>query len=108
MGYKVTVFGHPRENTGTYEGVEYRPWYEINWNDTFNVLILWRSPHLLDRDIKARRIYMDLHDVANQLDWSEPRMQKIDKVFFKSLFHRRMIPKLPDDKAVVISNGIST
>lgn len=108
MGYKVTVFGDPRENTGTYEGVEYRPWYEINWNDTFNVLILWRSPHLLDRDIKARRIYMDLHDVANQLDWSEPRMQKIDKVFFKSLFHRRMIPKLPDDKAVVISNGIST
>ncbi len=107
MGYKVTVFGDPRDNEGVYEGVEYRPWYEINWNDQFYTLILWRSPHLLDRNIKAYNLYMDLHDVASNLDWTPERVKKIDRVFFKSQFHRRMIPNLPDSKVAVISNGIS-
>lgn len=106
MGYKVTVFGDPREDEGEHDGVDYRPWYEINWQDEFNILILWRSPRLLDRDIKAKKIFMDLHDVASQLDWTDERMEKIDKIFFKSKFHRNMIPKLPEEKAVIISNGI--
>lgn len=106
LGYHVTVYGDPRDDAGEYEGVTYKPYYAINWNDTFNILILWRSPHLLDKDIKAKKIFMDLHDVASQLDWNEKRMEKIDKVFFKSKFHRSMIPKLPDSKAVVISNGV--
>jgi len=105
-GYKVTVFGDPREDAGEMDGVTYRPYYEINWNDTFNVLILWRSPHLLDRDIKAKKLFMDLHDIASQLDWSDKRMEKVDKVFFKSKFHRAMVPKLPEEKVRVISNGI--
>lgn len=106
LGYKVTVFGDPREDAGEYENVSYRPWYELNWHDEFSTLILWRSPHLLDREIKAKRIFMDLHDIASQLDWSEERMKKVDKVFFKSQWHRSQLPKLPDSKAVVIPNGI--
>lgn len=105
-GWNVTVFCETPENHDTPEGVHYRHWSEINWKDEFNILILWRSPHLLDKDIKAKHLFMDLHDIASQLDWTEPRMQKIDKVFFKSNWHRSHIPKLPDEKAVVISNGI--
>ena len=106
LGYKVTVYGDPREDEGEHEGVMYRPWYEMNWNDTFNILILWRSPHLLDHDIKTRRLYYDAHDIEAQTNWTDKRMDRIDKVFFKSQFHRSMLPKLPDGKAVVISNGI--
>ncbi|MCB1712416.1 MAG: hypothetical protein KDH96_08050 [Candidatus Riesia sp.] len=105
-GYKVTVYGDPQDEAGEHEGVEYRPWYEFNWNDTFNILILWRSPHLMDREIKAKKIFMDLHDVASQIDWTDERMKKIDKIFFKSKYHRDMVPKLPEEKAVIISNGI--
>lgn len=106
LGYKVTVFCDPRENGGIVNGVDYRPWYEFNWNDEFNVLILWRSPHLLDRKIKARKLFMDVHDVQSQMDWTDDRMKKIDKVFFKSLYQRNMLPKLPDSKAEIVSNGI--
>lgn len=106
QGYKVTVYGDPQDDAGEYNGVSYRPWYELNWKDKFNVLILWRSPHLLDLDIKANKIFMDLHDVASQLDWTEARMKKISKVFFKSQYQRNMIPNLPDEKAVIISNGL--
>jgi len=106
-GYKVVVYGDPREMEGEYEGVEYRAWYEINWNDTFDTLILWRSPHLLDLPLKANKIFMDLHDVASNLDWTPEREAKVDKVFFKSKYHRDMVPNIADDKAVIISNGIS-
>jgi tetratricopeptide (TPR) repeat protein len=106
LGYKVTVYGDPREDEGEIDGVIYRPWYEINWNDAFNILIYWRSPHLLDRPVKAKKIFMDLHDIVSQLDWTEPRMNRVDKVFFKSKFQRSMLPKLPDEKARIISNGI--
>ena len=107
-GYKVTVFGDPRSEAGTYDGVEYRPWYECNlFNDEFNVLILWRSPHLLDMNIKAKKLFMDLHDVASNLDWKPERVARIDKVFFKSKYHRSMVPNIPDSKAVIISNGIN-
>jgi tetratricopeptide (TPR) repeat protein len=105
-GYEVTVYGDPRDDEGVYEGVTYRPWYEINWNDEFNTLILWRSPHLLDLPLKAKKLYMDMHDICSQLDFTEERMKKLDKVFFKSKYHRSMLPKLPESKAVIISNGL--
>lgn len=105
-GYKVTVYGDPRDNAGEHDSVTYRPWYEINWNDSFNVLILWRAPHLLDKEVKARHLYYDAHDIESQLNWTDERMKKIDKVFFKSKWHRGHVPKLPDSKAVVIHNGI--
>lgn len=106
MGYDVTVYGDPREKAGDFEGVHYRPYYEINWRDTFDTLILWRSPHLLDKNIKANRILMDLHDVASQTEWTQQRMDKVTKVMFKSVFHSKMLPKLPPEKVAIISNGI--
>lgn len=105
-GYKVTVYGDPREQAGVHDGVTYRPWYEINWKDHFNILILWRSPHLLDREIKAKKLFMDLHDIVSSLDYGPERVAKLDKVFFKSTWHRKQIPQLPEEKAMVISNGI--
>ena len=104
LGYDVTVFAECDDHEA--EGVHWRHWNKINWKDEFNILILWRSPHLLDREIKAKKLFMDLHDIASQLDWTDKRMDMITKVFFKSKFHRSMIPKLPDEKVAVISNGI--
>lgn len=106
MGFDVTVFGDPRDDEGDYEGVHYRPWYHLNWKDEFDTLILWRSPHLLDKEIKARQVLLDLHDVSSNLDYTPERVKKLTKVFFKSKYHREMVPNIPDDKAVVISNGI--
>jgi tetratricopeptide (TPR) repeat protein len=106
MGYDVTVFCDCGEKQGVYEGVIYRPYWEINWNDKFNILILWRSPHLLDLEVKAKKIFMDLHDVASNLDWTKERVAKVSKVFFKSEYQRKMLPNVPDEKAVIISNGI--
>jgi tetratricopeptide (TPR) repeat protein len=105
LGYDVTVFADCGE-AKDYDGVHYKPYWQINWRDKFNILILWRSPHLLDIEIDTKKLYMDLHDIASQMDWTDKRMERIDKVFFKSKWHRGHIPKLSDSKAVIISNGI--
>lgn len=105
-GYEVTVYADVDKAKTSPNGVDWKPFWQINWNDKFNIFILWRSPHLIGKVKSARKLFMDLHDVAGQTQWTDKEMNKIDKVFFKSEYHRRNLPKLPDDKAVIISNGI--
>jgi tetratricopeptide (TPR) repeat protein len=105
-GYKVTVFNDCGSKAGVYDGVTYKPYWQMNWNDHFNTLILWRNPSILDMDIKAKKIFVDLHDIASQTDWTQQRMDRVDKVFFKSHYHRSNLPRLADNKCVVLGNGI--
>jgi len=107
LGYEVTVFcDTPKMEM--IEGVLYAPYYLMNWHDEFETLILWRSPHILDIPmLKAKRLWMDLHDIADPTSWTPERINKIDKVFFKSTWHRKNLPNLPENKAVVISNGVT-
>lgn len=104
LGYKVTVYGDPVE---PYEidGVTYLPWFYFNKADKFNVFIQWRSPYLAPV-IKCKKFIVDLHDVVAQVDYSDKIMAAVDKIMFKSKYHRDMLPELPESKALVISNGI--
>lgn len=106
LGYKVTVYGDP-EFMGEQEGVTYLPWYYFNIADKFNIFIQWRGASLA-RFIKSKKFLVDLHDVVSQLDYPEHIMTAVDAVLFKSQYHRNMLPKLPDSKAIVIGNGIRT
>lgn len=105
-GWKVTVYADCREEAGVHEGVTWKPYWEINWRDKFNVIIFWRAPQILDRSISANKIFLDLHDIQYSLDYTPERIDRVDKVFFKSQWHRTHVPQLPDEKAVVIGNGI--
>lgn len=107
MGYEVTVYGDPRDDEGVYEGVTFLPFYRFNWKDLFNILILWRAPYLLNKEIHTNKLFYDAHDIELNTNWTPDRVEKIDKVFFKSKYHRSMVPSIPDNKAVVISNGIT-
>lgn len=106
LGYKVIVYGDP-EFMGEQEGVTYLPWYYFNKGDKFNIFIQWRGAALA-RVIKAKKFYVDLHDVAAQVDYSKETMDAVDGVFFKSQYHRNMLPELPEEKAFIVGNGIIT
>lgn len=106
LGYEVTVFCDTPK-TEIINGVLYVPYFLMNFADEFETLILWRSPHLLDMTrFKAKNILMDLHDIVDPLQWTKERMAKVDKILFKSKWHRSNLPHLSDDKAVIISNGV--
>ena len=107
LGYKVTVYCDCGDKGGIYDGVTYKHYNLVNFNDKFSTIIFWRSPHLLDiKNLTAKRIFMDLHDIASMEHWTPERVAKVDKIFFKSRWHRRNLPNVPNSKAVVISNGI--
>jgi hypothetical protein len=106
QGWVVTAYGDPGVDEGEYEGVKYIPYYKLNMNDTFNIVIVWRQIGFFDREIKAKKTYLWNHDIQNQLEYTPERVKKINKVFFLSKWHRDNVPSLPEEKVMITSNGI--
>jgi tetratricopeptide (TPR) repeat protein len=104
LGYKVTVFGDP-EKPVIINGVTYLPYFYFNKDDEFNILIQWRGPFLADK-FKAKKFFVDLHDIFHPGDYSPELLKHIDKIFVKSKYHRDLASNIPDDKFVINSNGI--
>lgn len=106
IGYNVIVYCDTPQDQ-VINGVLYMKYWKINWNDVFNVLILWRTPELIDIGFKSRKLFVDLHDICIPQLWTKQRCDRVDKVFFKSRWHAEQIPQLDLKKRVVISNGIT-
>ncbi len=105
-GWEVTVFNWCGNDAGVYDGVTYRNNWEYSPNDEYNIVIFWRVVELLGNQIKAKKIYLDLHDVPDVNEFTEERWKKVTKIFVKSKYHRSLLPKLPDEKFAIIPNGI--
>jgi tetratricopeptide (TPR) repeat protein len=101
LGYEVTVYGEipSRENI---DGVMWKPWKEIDTRDEFNIFVSWRAPQYLER-VNAQKKICDLHDIVPE---SIVKDYPGVTYFVKSQFHRDLYPHLPDDKFVIIGNGI--
>jgi len=115
QGFKVVVYGRFGSDEGLYDGVEYRNYYRFNRLDSFDTLIIWRNAPLLDIPFKAHRIFLDLHDVPENPEMTVERLEKVEKVFVKSNYHKSLLrscdkgrfKRFNDDKVVVIPNGYS-
>lgn len=107
-GYKVVVFGKPEDGAGLDEmtGVMWRNFWEINLKDEFDIFIGWRGPYLFDREIKARKKYLWLHDVMEPGEFTSTRLANLTKVIVLSKYHRSLFPNIPDDKIMLSGNGI--
>jgi tetratricopeptide (TPR) repeat protein len=120
LGWEVTVYNERDdeyidmiEHTTDYvdgelqEGgvaVKYLPWNTINTMDRFNTLVVWRAPELAD-SFDAKQIVVDLHDTI-QPERVEKVVDKVDKFFVKSSYHRSLYPNVDDDMFVIVGNGI--
>lgn len=84
--------------------VTYKPWNTLNPNDTFDTVIVWRSPENA-RIFKANNVLCDLHDaVPAERVYAES--DNIDVYMVKSGYHRSLYPDIPDEHIKVVSNGI--
>lgn len=106
LGWNVTVYNFCSNDAGVHEGVTYKNYWEFNIKDTFNVLISWRTPELFDANLDAKMGVLDLHDVMSVHDFPQDRLKNIDKVFVKTNYHKSLFPNIPEEKFVVINNGI--
>lgn len=107
-GWNVTVYNNCGHKEKKFGKVTYKPFWSWNHRDKQDVLILWRSPKMCDYDLNAKKVYIDMHDVIEEAEFTEERLKNIDKVFVKSNFHRSLYPNLPDDKFIVAPNGIDS
>ena len=103
-GYKVTIYGDPEKITEV-NGVKYLPYYYFNPVDYFNILIQWRHWFLADQ-VKAKRFYVDLHDVFTTIDITKSQLNAIDKFMVKSEAHKALVGKDLLDKFTIIPNAI--
>lgn len=107
LGYKVVVFNSCGDMEGEYDGVEYRPFYAFNPNDTYNIIIGWRSSML--GNIKAKQRIIWLHDVPSASMFPLGSENDFEKIIVLSEFHKTLLPKnIPEDKIFVSTNGINS
>lgn len=105
-GYKVVIFGKPGDKTGLIDGVMWRNYWDYNPEDEFDIFIAWRSPYLFDRNIKARKKYLWLHDTMEDSEFTQTRIDNFDKCIVLSKYHRSLFPMIPDEKIFLSGNGI--
>lgn len=114
LGWKVTVYANPGKEEGLYDDVEYKVWHDLNPRDEFNVLILWRGIGFTDVNPKAKFTMLWMHDVPNNPDFTEERLEKVDKIAVLSDYHKSLFrmakdgafAEIPADKFFLTSNGI--
>lgn len=106
LGWNVTVYNNCGYRETKDGSVIYRPFWEWNYRDKQDIVILWRWPKPLDAEINADKIFLDLHDVVQEGEFTERRLARVSKIFVKSKFHRSLIPNVPDDKVAIVPNGI--
>src|SRR3990167_1358147 len=105
-GWKVTVYADPPEDQiGEIDGVTWKPYFEFNPQDEFNILVYWRSINYTDMMAKAKKTYLWSHDVLNPIEFTQERLDRLTKIIVLSQTHRECLPDVPDDKFVISSNG---
>ena len=106
LGWNVTVYCNTGNLGEESDGVKYRPYWEWNYRDKQDVVILWRSVRGLDYDINCDKVLIDMHDVMQEGEFTPDRVAKAYKIMVKTQFHRTLIPNVPDEKIVIVPNGM--
>lgn len=107
-GKRVDVYGHPKPENAykTFDKVTYRPSSSFNPLLKRDTLIIWRHWGFLDAPLKARKIFLDLHDVQVPSDFKPGRLARLAGIFFKSNFHLDPVKAVcPPGLAIVTRNG---
>lgn len=106
LGWNVDVYNACGPHQLKYGNVTYHPFWEFNPRDKVDVLITWRTPMLFSHEVNAKQKYVWLHDTLPQSEFTNKRLNNLDKIFALSNFHRSLYPGLPDDKFILSSNGV--
>ena len=115
MGKRVVVYGEVPEMR--LNGVDYVNWKNFPFEAKHNVVILWRLYGLMcfmPFPLKCKKILLDCHDNFHNAQFVELYKKystKIDKIMFKSEYHKEEFEryteiKLPLNKYEIVLNGV--
>lgn len=106
LGYKVTVFNQCGELAGNYRGIEYKPYWDFNPKDTFDIVISWRQ-NIFGNKVKARKKIIWLHDVPAKDQFLQEEAKDYDKVIVLSEYHKSVLTGVPEEKIYISRNGLN-
>lgn len=106
LGWNVNVYNSCGPHKLKYGKVTYYPFWEFNPKDKTDILISWRTPMVYSHELNAKQKYVWLHDTLPQNEFTNKRLNNLDKIFVLSDYHRSLYPSLPDDKFILSSNGV--
>lgn len=106
LQWDVVVYATPGDKAGTYDNVQWKQYWEFNYNDEFDTVIAWRNPGFFVPGVKARRKYVWMHDVMPPEEFAPDVLKTIDKVIFLSKYQRSLFPNIPEEKVFLSANGI--
>lgn len=108
-GYGVNVYvelplgEYPRVR----DGVEWRHWAEFNPLLERDIFISWRHPSMAAAAVPVKRKrYVWTHDALPNEAYSERDIAIIDRVMFLSPYQRSLVPRVPEEKVFMTSNGV--
>lgn len=105
--HELTVFNRCGDDEGEYNKVKYVN-YEYFEGD-FDVIILWRSPEPLLKelkDVKGKKILW-LHDTNPEVDIL-PFIHMLDKIVVQTPYHASLYPHVPKNKVYMTPLGVNT
>ena len=105
-GWNVTVYAYCGAREEDFDGVSWKPYWMWNYRDKQDVTVIWRYPLFTTYPINSDKVIVDLHDVTPEGEFTPERLQRIHRIFVKSSFHRSLFSNVPDEKFVIIPNGI--
>jgi predicted O-linked N-acetylglucosamine transferase (SPINDLY family)/glycosyltransferase involved in cell wall biosynthesis len=105
-GWKVTVYAYCGAQEEDFDGVSWKPYWMWNHRNKQDVTVLWRYPQFATYEINSDRVIADLHDTVAEGEFTPERLQRIHGIFVKSGFQRSLYPGIPDEKFIIIPNGI--
>ena len=105
-GWNVTVYAYCGAHEEDFDGVSWKPYWMWNHRDKQDVTVLWRYPQFATYEINSDRVVADLHDTVGEEEFTPERLQRIHGIFVKSRFQRSLYPGIPDEKFIIIPNGI--
>lgn len=106
QGYSVHVYGNVEE--GHFDGVEYLSTRKFSTRDTYNILVLWRAGITVLNKVKAKKLFVDLHDNPNEAVnfILNSHLQKINKIFVRSSVHKDLLDISLHPKVECLENGV--
>ena len=105
LGWNVTVYCNC-DKPGIYDGIEYKNFWTHNPEDSADIFIAWRNSEYVNNANRGSRIFVWLHDRQKMEQWKQDRIDKAEKIFVLSKYHRTDLPTVPDDKFFITRNGI--
>ena len=105
QGWNVEVYNKIQE-PGEWDGVKYKPYDMYSPILPCEVFISWRYPEYIALAPENSLKILWCHDVQSIDNYNKQILDRIDKIFVLSEYHRENLPDIPNEKFYVTRNAI--